>query len=57
MSQNSVSQMSWKAIAQAVRERIESDVRTRVLPTIATGRNAIGEAIVAVGQKLQAPKR
>ena len=57
MSQNSVNQMSWKAIAQTVRERIESDVRTRLLPAIATGRNAVGEAIVTVGQKLQAPKR
>ena len=57
MSQNSVNQMSWKAIAQAVRERIESDVRTRLLPKIATGRNTVGNAVVALGQKLQAPKR
>ena len=57
MSQNSVTQMSWKAIAQAVRERIESDVRTRLLPAIATGRNTVGEAVIAIGQKLQAPKR
>ena len=57
MSQNTVNQMSWKAIAQAVRERIESDVRTRLLPKIATGRNTVGDAVVALGQKLQAPKR
>jgi hypothetical protein len=57
MSQNSVTQMSWKASAQAVRERIESDVRTQLLPRIATGRNALGEAVIAIGQKLQAPKR
>jgi hypothetical protein len=57
MSQNTVNQMSWKAIAQAVRERLESDVRTRLLPKIATGRNAVGDAVVALGQKLQASKR
>jgi hypothetical protein len=57
MSQNSVSQMSWTQLAQAVRERIESDVRTQLLPRITTGRNAVGDAIVALGQKLQAPKR
>ena len=57
MSQNSVNQLSWKAIAQAVRERIESDVRTRLLPKITAGRNTVGDAVVAIGQKLQAPKR
>jgi hypothetical protein len=57
MSQNSANQMSWKAIALAVRERVESDVRTRLLPKIAAGRNTLGDAVVAFGQKLQAPKR
>lgn len=61
MSQNSVpnnrSHLSWKVIAQAVRGRIESDVRVRLLPTIVTGRNLVGDAVVALGQKLQVPKR
>jgi hypothetical protein len=57
MSQKSVSQMSWMQLAQAFRERTESDVRTRLFPRIAAGRNAVGDAVVAVGHKLQAPKR
>jgi hypothetical protein len=57
MPENVVIQLPWKAIAQAIRERIESDVRTRVLPKIATGRNTVGDAVVALGQKLQVSKR
>ena len=57
MSQNSVNHLSWKAIAQAVRERVKSDVRIRLLPKIVTGRNTVGDAVVALGQKIQAPKR
>ena len=57
MSQNTVNQMSWKGIAQAVRERLESDVRTRLLPKLYAGRNTVGDAVVALGRKLQAPKR
>ena len=57
MPENTVIQLPWRAIAQAIRERIESDVRTRLLPKIATGRNTVGDVVVALGQKLQVPKR
>jgi hypothetical protein len=57
MPENTVAQLPWKAIAQAIRDRIESDVRSRLLPAITVGRNTVGEAVIAIGQKLQAPKR
>jgi len=57
MPENTVAQLPWKAIAQAIRARIESDVRTRLLPKIAAGRYTVGDAVVALGQKLQAWQR
>lgn len=55
MSEESTSENlpNWSEIIEAIKTKALEDYRARVVPAMNTGRNTIGNFLVALGQRLQ----